>query len=241
MISPTASTKGTDPLRNGLALLGALLAGIIGATAGSYAGALSPDPLPGDTASLLLAQEILPGVTPAGERDRRDFLYGSRLGDEEYGPGYVSIAYEPDTDRPDSDTACRLDHTARTQAAAAGWNDFGSLSWYPCENWSAERDHLLVTYTHDDFGPVLTFYRASSLATAAGTLIGAILGACAGATAFHALRRRRLLLVILSLPGVLLIPVAALYLIPLIPAESDGPAPPLWAVWVTLHRLFFFY
>ncbi|MEU4557128.1 hypothetical protein AB0F72_01975 [Actinoplanes sp. NPDC023936] len=228
-------------LRGAGVVLGALLLGIIGATAGSWVGSLDPRPLPTDAEALRLTQEILPGVIPAGERDRRDYLYGSPLGDEQAGTGFVSISYEREEGKPGpSPDECRLDDQARTGATRSGWVDFRTVTGYSCDNWSAKRGDLAIAYTHDTIGSVVTFYRPTAGATL-GMLIGAVAGALVGAAATYFLGRRRprATLVILAVPALLLIPVTGLYIAGLISNMYEGPLPAFWTTWYDLARLFF--
>ncbi|MFU8871028.1 hypothetical protein [Micromonospora sp. SL4-19] len=221
-------------------MLGALLLAIVGATVGSWIGGRNPAPLPSNAEALVLAQEIVPGVTPAGEMDRRDYEYGSPLGDESYGPGYVELHYEPYRDDPiDPVWDCGPDR--RASAAAHGWRQFRGLTGHPCASWSAERANLVADYTHDGTGPVVTFYRATPAGVAAGTLSGALLGALVGAVAFHALsgRHRPMLLHVGAPAAVVLFPGAVLVVSSLVLGGYEGPTPPFWTVWPSLARLIF--
>ncbi|MFU8853361.1 hypothetical protein ACNAW0_20580 [Micromonospora sp. SL1-18] len=222
-------------------LLGALLLAILGATVGSWIGGRNPAPLPSNAEALVLAQEIIPGVTPDGETDRRDYEYGSRLGDESYGPGFVEVNYEPLREYAPEVIDCGPGRATRANAATHGWQHFRGLPGYPCASWSAERGNLVAEYTHDAGGPVVTFYRATPAGVAAGTLIGALLGALAGAFAFHVLRsRHRPMLLRVAVPAaVVLLPGAAIILSVLVLGGYEGPTPVFWTVWPTLARLFF--
>ncbi|MDR6318912.1 hypothetical protein [Actinoplanes couchii] len=222
-------------------VLSALLLGITGATAGSWLGDSNPSPLPANAEALRLAQEILPGVSPTGGIDRRDYIYGSPLGDEESGPGFVAIAYEADEGHagPSLDE-CRLDEQARIGAATAGWEGFHEISGYPsCSNWRAERGKVVLAYTHDTIGSVITFYRPTTGASV-GMLVGLTIGLLAGVAGYTLVGRRRptLTLVLLAIPNLALVPVAALFVAGLIVGLHDGPTPAFWTLWVSLARLF---
>ncbi|GLW32532.1 hypothetical protein [Actinoplanes regularis] len=215
--------------------------GIIGAIVGSWVGGFNPGPLPDNTEALRMAREILPGVNPPGELDRRDYVYGSRLGDEEWGPGYVEIPYEPDdggtgTGEPD----CSLDRLARTNAVRQGWEGLRDVTELRCSGWVAQRGDVVIAYTHDTQGPVVTFYRSTTGATV-GALIGALAGVLAGVAVCRPLSRRPLVLIaVLALPGLVLLPVTALALVVAF-VGHEGPVPELWTYWPILARLFFFY
>lgn len=223
--------------------LSAMVLGIAGATAGSWIGGLDPGPLPGNTEALRIARDIVPGVTPAGEIDRRDFVYGSRLGDEESGPGYVEIPYKLDdgSDLSAVEDDCGLDGLARANAIKQGWEDFDEIAGFSCTSWRAQRGDLVLAYTHDGLGPVMTFYRSTTGSTI-GALIGAVMGALAGAAGSRAWSRRAWVqIAVLTSPALILVPVTALFVVASLSPEGEGPAPQFWTVWPTLFRLFFFY
>ncbi|GLY04072.1 hypothetical protein [Actinoplanes sp. NBRC 101535] len=224
-------------------VLGAVAFGIIGATAGSWIGSLNPGPLPDNVEALRMAADIVPGVVPAGELDRRDYVYGSRLGDEESGQGYVEILYASEDDEATLDEArdCSLDGLARDSAERHGWAGFAEITGYICASWRAQKDDLVVVYVNHGLGPELTFYRAT-IGPTAGALIGALFGALAGAAAGHAWRRHPVpLIVVLTPPALVLVPFTVLILAALLSGDPEEPFPPFWTLGPTLARAFFFY
>ncbi|WIM93338.1 hypothetical protein ACTOB_005315 [Actinoplanes oblitus] len=223
-------------LRISAMVMCALLAAILGAVGGSWIAGRDYGPLPDDAAAVRLAQEIIPGVAPAGEIDRRDYRYGSPLGDDESGSGYVEIPYAETGF--ESEVKCDHDQAARAGAEAHGWTDFSRVDGYLCDNWNARRGDLVIAYTHD-LGPTLTIYR-STTAAGYGALLGAGLGAIVGAATGAVLGRRRAGLVIgvVGLPLVVLLPITLLLLAALASGGGDGPYPEFWTFWPSLFRLF---
>jgi hypothetical protein len=223
--------------------LGAVVFGIVGATAGSWLGGLDPGPLPDNTEALRIAREITPGVTPAGELDRRDYVYGSRLGDEDSGSGYVEIPYELDEGSAidEGDVDCGLDQLARANAARSGWESFEEITGSACSSWRAHLGDLVVAYTHDGLGSVITFYRSTTGATV-GALLGAVVGALAGVAACRAWNRSPWALIAgLSLSALVLVPVTALFTAASLDSQGEGPAMQFWTIWPILFRSVFFH
>jgi hypothetical protein len=217
-------------------VLGALVAGIVGANVGSWVAGRGSGPLPGDDEALRLAREILPRVTAVAEIDRRDYLYGSPLGDEEYGPGYVEISYGGHSGAADPD--CGHDRPARDRAAELGWEDPREITGYPCTSWNVSRGDLVMAYTHQGSSPVITFYRSTTWSTA-GALIGALAGILAAAALFRPPTRRPLVAVaVLAPPLLLLLPVTVIMIVAVTGGGIEGPAPQLWSAWPALARLF---
>jgi hypothetical protein len=224
-------------------MLSAAVLGIIGATAGSWIGGLNPGPLPDNTEALRIAQEITPGVTPVGELERRDYVYGSRLGDEDSGPGHVEIPYQLDdgTAVEVDEDDCRLDQLARANAVKRGWEDFDEIAGFSCTSWHAQRGDLVLAWTHDGLGPVVTFYRSTTGASI-GALLGAVMGALAGLAGCRVRGRRPwVLIAALTPPALVLVPVTALFLVAGLSGAAEGPAMQFWTLWPILFRLFFFY
>ncbi|WP_221329096.1 hypothetical protein [Actinoplanes sp. L3-i22] len=188
-----------------------------------------------------MSREVRPGVTPEGEVEHRDYVYGSRLGDEESGAGFVEIPYTPhDGSAIIGDSDCGPDETARANAEAHGWEDFTTITGLPCSNWRAQRDDVVLAYTHDSLGAVITFYRPTGWSTL-GAVLGAVLAAAVGAVALRPLSRRpRILTTVLAIPGLILLPATVLALAYTLSGSREEPIPPFWTTWVALARLFFY-
>ncbi|WP_157441397.1 hypothetical protein [Actinoplanes awajinensis] len=212
-------------------VLGALLLGVVGATAGSWVAGREFGALPDDVEAVRLAQEILPGAAVAEEIDRHDFLYGAHLGDEEYGPGYVQISYQKGVD-------CDLDRLAWQNAAKHGWEEAGAITGRQCSSWNFRRGDLVMAYAHQGSGTEVTFYRSTTRSTI-GALIGALGGILAGVAVFRPLSRRPVvLLAALIPPALILVPVTGLVVVAAV-SGVEGPTPQLWSVWPALARLVF--
>ncbi|MEU4163354.1 hypothetical protein [Actinoplanes sp. NPDC026670] len=215
---------------------GILLAGIVGAHIGSWVAGRDSGALPGNDQALQLVREILPESTAttsaSAEIDRRDYLYGSPLGDEEYGPGYVEVSLGGD-----ADTGCLDDRIARERAAAHGWTEPRDIAGFVCPGWNAQRGDLVMAYVQQGSGLTVTFYRSTTGSTV-GALAGAVAGGLAGFALFRPLSRRPLAVVAALIPPALaLIPVMIVFAVAIGHGGLEGPTPQLWSVWPALARL----
>ncbi|WP_433313310.1 hypothetical protein [Micromonospora chersina] len=203
-------------------LLGAMLLGTVGLSAGSWYGGRGAVPLSADRPQEVAA-ELLPGTEPNGGVSVRGYRYGIFLAADDFGSAYTEFHYGY---RPD----CTLSEQLRRNAVARGWQDVHRVSGEACDGWRAEADGLLVTLTHRATGSTLRVAPAAPDRFLTVTLVGGLLGAAAGAALFWLVARRRppvrrlvyTLVVVALLPGTVLTWSDLL---------TDGFAEPVWPIW----------
>ncbi|MEV0135971.1 hypothetical protein AB0H83_46965 [Dactylosporangium sp. NPDC050688] len=227
-------------LRTWVLIASTLIMATAGATAGSWYGGRASSPLPTDTQAVELAAELLPGVDPTGETQRRDYGYGFALGDDDFGPGFVEVSYAPTGQGQNQgtavDTDCAYSRRALTNALLRGWRNLHRTVAGPCEEWTAERGDVAVVSSTDGFASSLTFHRAAPAGLGLATLAGALLGAAAGALAAALLTRRArpLLILVVTLAVIGLLPGMVFGATGMVLNARQSPALPFWTVWPSL-------
>ncbi|MEU9826537.1 hypothetical protein [Micromonospora chersina] len=210
-------------------LLGAVLLGTVGLSAGSWYGGRGTVPLSFDRPQEVAA-ELLPGIEPVGAVfSVHGYRYGVFLAPDDFGSAHAEFHYGY---RPD----CTLSEQLRRNAVSRGWQDLHRVPGEACDGWRAEADGLLVTLTHRATGSTLRIAPAAPDRFLAVTLVGALLGAAAGAALFWLVARRRppvrrlvrTLVVVALLPGTVLTWSDLL---------TDGFAEPVWPIWRSLAGL----
>lgn len=209
-------------------LLGALLLGAAGLSAGSWYGGRGAVSLSDDRARKVAA-ELLPETEPVGGVFVRGYRYGVFLAADDFGSAHAEFHYGY---RPD----CTLSDQLRRNAASRGWVDLHRVPGEPCDGWRAEADGLLVTLTHRATGSVLRVAPAAPDRLLAVTLVGGLVGAAGGAALFWLVTWRRppvprlvrVLAVVALLPGAVLTWSDLL---------TDGLAEPVWPIWRSLAPL----
>jgi hypothetical protein len=184
--------------------VGALIAGLVGATAGQWAGWRTAGPLPADGDAAAIARLALGGPAPAAER--RDDLFGSTP--DGYGPGYVRFTVPADLraaafEWQAKDVRVRL-RTAgwRVDQAWRGPSSRGRQAGAPAPVeppdgliFVADKGDLRVRYSAAGTDAVhLDVVRAQPMAVLPAGALGGLLGAGLGwlATSWAVRRWRRL-------------------------------------------------
>ncbi|MET7875931.1 hypothetical protein ABZS52_03270 [Micromonospora profundi] len=218
---------GARPRRIALLLLGAVLLGTVGLSAGSWYGGRGATPLSDDQAQTIAA-ELLPEAEPPASMFARGYRYGVILATDDFGSTYSEFQYG---DRPD----CQLSDQLLRNAATREWQGSRRIPDAPCDGWRAEREGLTATLTHHEYGSKLTIAPSAPDRYLAATVAGTLLGAAAGAALFWLVMRRRSPVPVLvgTLVTVGLLPGLTLTWADL----ADGLAEPVWPIWQSLAPL----
>lgn len=204
-----------------MALLGAVLVGTAGLSAGAWYGGRGAAPPPGQQAETIVA-ELLPGATRLEAMYARRSPYGVPLAEGDYGSWGMVNDYGPD---------CALTALLRRTAEAEGWQNGHAVNGRPCDGWRVDRDGLRATLTQHPTGTQLTVMATPPAALQVATAAGALLGALLGAGLFLLLARTRRQPLVLTLATVGLLPPALTTWSDL---RTDGLSAPAWPIWAAL-------
>lgn len=209
--------------RVAMLLLGAVLLGTAGLSAGAWYGGRGATP-PTPQRATSLAEELLPGSRPSGSTIARGWRYGVFLADDDYGSGRTELSYGEGPD-------CGLTGLLRRTADSRGWRDGRAVPGRPCDGWQVERDGLLVTLTQHPTGTRLAVTAAPPAGFEVAVVGGTVLGALAGVGLFLLLTRTRRQPLAAALVTVGLLPAAQYTWSDLL---TDGLAAPIWPAWRAL-------
>ncbi|WP_230688966.1 hypothetical protein [Micromonospora sp. WMMC415] len=214
---------GGRALRVVMVLLGAVLLGTAGLSAGAWYGGRGATP-PTPERSTAVAEELLPGTHASGSMIVRGWRYGVVLADDDYGSGRTELHYGESPD-------CALTGLLRRTAESRGWRDGRAVPGSPCDGWRVERDGLLVTLVQHPTGTRLAVTAAPPAGFEVAVVGGTVLGALAGAGLFLLLARTRRQPLAAALVTVGLLPGAQSTWSDLL---TDGLAAPTWPAWRAL-------